>query len=141
MGERALAVDHIWQAVRDGKMKAPIWVGRDHLDCGSVASPGRETEDMKDGGDVIADWPILNALISTSSGATWVSVHDGGGVGHGKAIHAGQCFVITPDKASRIRARRVFTNDPAIGVMRHADAGYKKAIETARKHHIKIPMN
>src|SRR3989338_6593269 len=139
-GARAKAGLAFNELVRKGEVKAPIWVGRDHLDCGSVASPGRETEDMKDGSDAIADWPILNALTATASGATWVSVHDGGGVGHGKAIHTGQCFVITPDKDCRIRAKRVFTNDPALGVMRHADAGYTKAIKTAHKHKIRIPM-
>ncbi len=140
MDERAQAVEYIWRAVRDGSIKAPIWVGRDHLDCGSVASPGRETEDMQDGSDAIADWPILNALVATASGATWVSVHNGGGVGIGKAIHAGQCFVITPDEQCLERAMRVFTNDPAMGIIRHADAGYESAINTARKHNLVIPL-
>lgn len=141
MGERALAVREIWKAVSSGRISAPIWVGRDHLDCGSVASPGRETENMKDGSDVIADWPILNALVATASGATWVSVHNGGGVGIGKAIHAGQCFVITPDEPCLERAQRVFTNDPATGVLRHADAGYEMAIETASRHDLVVPMS
>ncbi len=140
MGERALAVRKIWEAIRDGRISAPIWVGRDHLDCGSVASPGRETEKMRDGSDIIADWPILNALIAVASGATWVSVHNGGGVGIGKSIHAGQCFVITPDEACAERAERVFTNDPGTGVLRHADAGYETAIATARRHALVIPM-
>ena len=115
-------------------------MGRDHLDCGSVASAGRETEKMKDGSDAVADWPILNALTSVASGATWVSVHNGGGVGIGKAIHAGQCFVITPDEDCRERALRVFTNDPATGVLRHVDAGYETATETAHRHGLVIPM-
>ena len=139
MGERALAVELIWKAMMARRFKAPIWVGRDHLDCGSVASPGRETEGMKDGSDIVADWAILNALLATASGATWVSVHNGGGVGIGKSIHAGQCFVITPDAACLRRAQRVFTNDPAIGVLRHADAGYGKAVETALRHRLIIP--
>jgi len=140
MGERAKAVEWIWRAVRRGHIKAPIWVGRDHLDCGSVASPGRETEAMMDGSDAISDWPILNALLNAVSGATWVSVHNGGGVGIGKATHAGQCFVITPEPDCLERALRVFTHDPGIGVARHADAGYPDAIETAREHNIDIPM-
>ncbi len=140
MGERAQAVKEIWQAIVDGDISAPIWVGRDHLDCGSVASPGRETEGMKDGSDPVADWAVLNALLNAVSGATWVSVHDGGGVGIGKALHAGQCFVITDDTSCLDRARRVFTNDPGIGVIRHADAGYEAAINTARAHDDKIKM-
>lgn len=141
MGERAMAVELIWEALKANKISAPVWVGRDHLDCGSVASPGRETEGMLDGSDAIADWPILNALTAVASGATWVSVHNGGGVGIGKAIHAGQCFVVTPDDECLERARRVFTNDPAIGVLRHADAGYQAAIETAEKHGLIVPMH
>jgi urocanate hydratase len=140
MGERALAVEMIWRAIRDGRIKAPIWVGRDHLDCGSVASPGRETEKMLDGSDTVADWPILNAMIAVASGATWVSVHNGGGVGIGKATHAGQCFVITPDADCLKRALRVFSNDPASGIIRHADAGYPEAIQAAQQHNIDIPM-
>lgn len=139
LGERERAVEAIWQAVSKGAI-GPIWVGRDHLDTGSVASPGRETEDMLDGSDAIADWPILNALVSVASGATWTSVHDGGGVGIGKAIHSGQCFVITGEKECLDRALRVFHNDPALGVMRHADAGYPDAIQTAREHGLIIPM-
>lgn len=139
LGERERAVEAIWEQVNRGVI-GPIWVGRDHLDTGSVASPGRETEDMLDGSDAIADWPVLNALVSAVSGATWTSVHDGGGVGIGKAIHAGQCFVITGDAACLERALRVFHNDPALGVMRHADAGYPDAIKTAREHGLTIPM-
>lgn len=140
MGERARAVELIWRAIRDGRISAPIWVGRDHLDCGSVASPGRETEGMMDGSDAVADWAILNALISVASGSTWTSVHDGGGVGIGLAIHSGQCFVITPDTACLERAIRVFTNDPASGIIRHADAGYPEAIVTGLEHDIWMPM-
>ncbi|RME45486.1 MAG: urocanate hydratase, partial [Chloroflexi bacterium] len=118
----------------------PIVIGRDHLDTGSVASPNRETEGMKDGSDAISDWPILNALLNTASGATWVSFHHGGGVGIGFSQHAGQVIVAdgTPEAAWRLE--RVLTNDPGIGVARHADAGYEEAIATARRHGIKIPM-
>lgn len=139
MGERAQAVEEIWRRVNRHEI-GPIWVGRDHLDCGSVASPSRETENMQDGTDAVADWPILNALVAASSGATWVSVHQGGGVGIGKAVHAGQCFVITGDGECLELARRVFTNDPATGIIRHADAGYRDAIRTAADHHIDLPM-
>ena len=126
--------------VRDGKLSAPIVIGRDHLDTGSVASPNRETEAMKDGSDAIADWPLLNALLNTASGASWVSIHHGGGVGMGLAIHAGQVLVADGTKEMDIRIERVLTNDPGIGVARHADAGYEKAIEVACKKGIKIPM-
>jgi urocanate hydratase len=119
---------------------APIVIGRDHLDTGSVASPFRETEGMMDGSDAIADWPILNALLNVASGASWVSFHHGGGVGIGDSLHAGQVIVAdgTPEAARRLE--RVLTNDPGIGVARHADAGYAQARETAREHGIKIPM-
>ena len=115
-------------------------IGRDHLDCGSVASPNRETEAMKDGSDAIADWPMLNALLNTASGATWVSMHHGGGVGIGYSQHAGMvvCADGTPEADKRLE--RVLTNDPGIGVVRHVDAGYEKAIEVARRKDIKIPM-
>ncbi|MEO0072111.1 MAG: urocanate hydratase [candidate division WOR-3 bacterium] len=126
--------------VRDGKLKAPIVIGRDHLDTGSVASPNRETEGMKDGSDAIADWPILNALLNVASGASWVSVHHGGGVGIGYSIHAGQVIVCDGTKEMDERLARVLTNDPGIGVARHADAGYELAIEVARQHKIKIPF-
>jgi urocanate hydratase len=126
--------------VRDGKISAPIVIGRDHLDCGSVASPNRETEAMKDGSDAIADWPLLNALLNTASGASWVSIHQGGGVGMGLAIHAGQVLVADGTKEMDNRIERVLTNDPGIGVARHADAGYDEAIEVACKKGIKIPM-
>jgi len=115
-------------------------IGRDHLDTGSVASPFRETEGMKDGSDAVADWPILNALLNTASGASWVSFHHGGGVGIGNSLHAGQVLVADGTPEMRERIERVLTNDPGIGVARHADAGYELAIETARKHGIRIPM-
>ena len=126
--------------VRKGKLKAPIVIGRDHLDCGSVASPLRETEGMKDGSDAIADWPILNALLNAVSGASWVSVHDGGGVGHGKSIHAGQVIVADGTSGMDIRLERVLTNDPGIGIARHVDAKYEEAISTAGERDVKIPM-
>ncbi len=128
------------ELVAKGIVKAPIVIGRDHLDSGSVASPYRETEAMKDGSDAIADWPILNALLNTASGASWVSVHHGGGVGIGYSIHAGQVIVAdgTPEAAERLS--RVLTNDPGTGVMRHVDAGYDEAIDCAREMEVKIPM-
>lgn len=126
--------------VRDGKISAPIVIGRDHLDCGSVASPNRETEAMKDGSDAIADWPLLNAMLNTASGASWVSIHHGGGVGMGLAIHAGQVLVADGTPEMDIRIERVLTNDPGIGVARHADAGYEIAIDVAEKKGIQIPM-
>ena len=139
-GERAefgLRINHM---VCKGQLKAPIVIGRDHLDAGSVASPYRETEQMKDGSDAIADWPILNGLLNTASGATWVSVHHGGGVGIGYSIHAGQVIVADGTKMSDLKLERVLTNDPGIGIARHADAGYSKAIEVAQSKHIRIPM-
>ncbi len=139
-GERDKAGLLFNKLVREGKIKAPIVIGRDHLDTGSVASPNRETEGMKDGSDAIADWPILNALLNTSSGASWVSVHHGGGVGIGYSIHAGQVIVADGEKISDKKIERVLTNDPGIGIARHADAGYEKAIEIAKKFGIKIPM-
>ncbi len=126
--------------VRDGKISAPIVIGRDHLDTGSVASPNRETEAMKDGSDAIADWPLLNAMLNTASGASWVSIHHGGGVGMGLAIHAGQVTVADGTPEMDIRIQRVLTNDPGIGVARHADAGYDEAIEVADSKGVKIPM-
>ncbi len=139
-GERDRAGLAFNDLVARGIVKAPIVIGRDHLDSGSVASPYRETEAMKDGSDAIADWPILNALLNTASGATWVSVHHGGGVGIGYSIHAGQVIVAdgTPEAAERLA--RVLTNDPGTGVMRHVDAGYEEAIECARELGVKIPM-
>jgi len=127
--------------VRSGKVKAPIVIGRDHLDAGSVASPNRETEAMRDGSDAIADWPILNALLNAVSGATWVSVHHGGGVGIGYSIHAGMVVVADGTPEAEERLRRVLTNDPGTGVMRHADAGYEQAIETARRRGLDLPMS
>jgi urocanate hydratase len=138
-GERAefgLAMNDL---VKKGKLKSPIVMGRDHLDCGSVASPFRETEGMKDGSDAVADWPILNALLNTASGASWVSVHNGGGVGIGYSLHAGQVTVADGSDAMARRIGRVLTNDPGIGVARHADAGYEEAINFADKKGVKIP--
>ena len=128
------------QMVASGELSAPIVIGRDHLDCGSVASPYRETEAMKDGSDAVADWPLLNALTSTASGATWVSIHHGGGVGMGLAIHAGQVICVdgTPEMEKRVKA--VLTNDPGMGILRHADAGYKDAIQNAKDWDVDIPM-
>ncbi|MGD1154958.1 MAG: urocanate hydratase [Terriglobia bacterium] len=139
-GERALFGERMNDLVAKGELKAPIVIGRDHLDCGSVASPFRETESMKDGSDAIADWPVLNALLNTASGASWVSFHHGGGVGIGYSLHAGQVIVAdgTPEMAKRLA--RVLTNDPGIGVARHADAGYEEAINFAKKAGVKIPM-
>jgi urocanate hydratase len=139
-GDRATAGLAINELVRSGNVTAPVVIGRDHLDSGSVASPYRETESMQDGSDAIADWPILNALLNTAAGATWVSVHHGGGVGIGNSIHAGMVVVAdgTPMMAERLE--RVLTNDPGSGVMRHADAGYDRAMETARAHGLDLPM-
>jgi len=138
-GERAAFGERIDDLVAKGVLKAPIVIGRDHLDSGSVASPFRETEDMRDGSDAIADWPILNALVNTSSGATWVSVHHGGGVGIGNSIHAGMVVVADGTPLGREKLQRVLTADPGTGVMRHADAGYPDAIEFARRNRIDLP--
>ena len=137
-GDREKAGLAFNQMVADGILKAPIVIGRDHLDTGSVASPNRETEAMKDGSDAIADWPILNALLNTASGASWVSVHHGGGVGMGYSIHAGMVIVADGTKEAKRRLKRVLHNDPAIGVIRHADAGYDIALDTARKHRLNL---
>jgi len=139
-GERARAGHRFNELVRSGKVKAPIVIGRDHLDSGSVASPYRETEAMRDGSDAIADWPILNALLNTSSGATWVSVHHGGGVGIGRSIHAGMVVVADGTEPAARKLERVLTNDPGTGVMRHADAGYERALDVARDRGVHIPM-
>ncbi|MEO0099670.1 MAG: urocanate hydratase [candidate division WOR-3 bacterium] len=139
-GERDKFGKAINRLVRKGKISAPIVIGRDHLDSGSVASPNRETEGMKDGSDAIADWPILNALLNAVSGASWVSVHHGGGVGIGNSIHAGQVIVADGSEEMDKRLERVLTNDPGLGIVRHADAGYEKAKEVAKKKGIKIPM-
>ncbi len=139
-GERAKMGKIFNEMVRTGEVKAPIVIGRDHLDTGSVASPNRETEKMKDGSDAIADWPILNALLNAVAGASWVAVHHGGGVGIGLSIHAGMVVVADGTKEMEIRLERVLTTDPGLGIVRHADAGYEKAVEVAKKHGIKIPM-
>ncbi len=139
-GERHRAGLAFNDLVARGEVKAPIVLGRDHLDCGSVASPYRETEAMADGSDAIADWPILNALVNVSSGASWVSVHHGGGVGIGRSIHAGQVCVADGSELAGRKLERVLTNDPGMGVMRHADAGYELASEVAAERGVKIPM-
>ena len=139
-GERAEFGLRMNDLVKQGKLKAPIVIGRDHLDCGSVASPYRETEGMKDGSDAVADWALLNALLNTASGASWVSIHNGGGVGIGYSQHAGQVTVADGTDAMAKRIERVLTNDPGIGIARHADAGYEEAAAFAKKKGIKIPM-
>ncbi|OGU76774.1 MAG: urocanate hydratase, partial [Ignavibacteria bacterium RBG_16_34_14] len=139
-GERAKMGKIFNDLVASGKVSAPIVIGRDHLDCGSVASPNRETENMKDGSDAIADWPILNALLNAIGGASWVSVHHGGGVGIGKSIHAGMVIVADGTKEAENRLERVLTYDPGMGIVRHADAGYERAIQNAEKWNVKIPI-
>jgi urocanate hydratase len=139
-GERDQAGKIFNDLVRKGMVKAPIVIGRDHLDCGSVASPNRETEGMKDGSDIVADWAILNAMVNVASGASWVAFHDGGGVGIGYALHAGQVTVVDGTHEGELRAATVLRNDPATGIIRHADAGYGRALEVAREREIKIPM-
>jgi urocanate hydratase len=139
-GERAqfgLAMNDL---VRKGKIKAPIVMGRDHLDCGSVASPFRETESMKDGSDAVADWPLLNALLNTAAGASWVSIHNGGGVGIGYSLHAGQVTVADGSEAMAERIERVLTTDPGTGIIRHADAGYEAAKQFAKTNGVRVPM-
>lgn len=138
-GERAKLGVAMNKLVASGELKAPIVIGRDHLDCGSVASPNRETEAMKDGSDAVADWPLLNAMLNTASGATWVSFHHGGGVGMGLALHAGQVIVADGTPEMEIRLQRVLTNDPGIGVARHVDAGYEEAVHTAKTRGVMIP--
>jgi urocanate hydratase len=139
-GERARFGLRVNELVRTGRLKAPIVIGRDHLDTGSVASPYRETEAMRDGSDAIADWPVLNALLNASAGATWVSVHHGGGVGIGYSLHAGMVIVADGTREADERLERVLTCDPGIGVARHADAGYAEAVATAKTGGIRIPM-
>jgi urocanate hydratase len=139
-GERHLAGLKFNEMVRNGELKAPIVIGRDHLDCGSVASPYRETEGMLDGSDAIADWPLLNALVNTASGASWVSIHHGGGVGMGRSIHAGQVTVADGTDLAAQKIERVLTNDPGMGVIRHVDAGYDEAIAVAAERDVRIPM-
>jgi urocanate hydratase len=126
--------------VRRGELKAPIVIGRDHLDTGSVASPNRETEAMRDGSDAVADWPLLNAMLNVAGGATWVSIHHGGGVGIGYSQHSGVVIVCDGTEAADARLSRVLWNDPATGVMRHADAGYEEAIECAQQQGLDLPM-
>ncbi|MGA2237747.1 MAG: urocanate hydratase [Candidatus Bathyarchaeia archaeon] len=140
LGERARFGKRINDMVKNGKLHGPIWIGRDHLDTGSVASPRRETEGMMDGSDAIADWPILNALLNAVSGATWVSVHHGGGVGMGYSIHAGMCLVADGTDLAERKIVNVLTTDPGIGVVRHADAGYEQAKKVARENKLKMPM-
>jgi urocanate hydratase len=139
-GDRARAGLAINELVRSGAVSAPVVIGRDHLDAGSVASPYRETEAMLDGSDAIADWPILNALVNVAAGATWVSVHHGGGVGIGNSIHAGMVVVADGTEAAAERLERVLTSDPGMGVVRHLDAGYGEAESTAREHGLSTPM-
>ena len=139
-GERAELGLRFNRMVQHGKVKAPIVIGRDHLDTGSVASPNRETEAMKDGSDAIADWPLLNAMLNTACGASWVSLHHGGGVGIGYSIHAGMVIVADGTESGSRRLQRVLTADPGTGVMRHADAGYDSAIQVARERGVDLPM-
>ncbi len=139
-GERHLAGLKFNEMVASGELKAPVVIGRDHLDCGSVASPYRETEGMSDGSDAIADWPLLNALVNTASGATWVSIHHGGGVGMGRSIHAGQVCVADGTELAAQKIERVLTNDPGMGVIRHVDAGYDRADEVAAERGVPVPM-
>jgi len=140
LGERDRAGLAFNAMVRSGELKAPIVIGRDHLDSGSVASPNRETEAMLDGSDAVSDWPLLNALLNTAGGATWVSLHHGGGVGMGYSQHSGVVIVCDGTEAADRRIERVLWNDPATGVMRHADAGYDIAVASAREQGLKLPM-
>jgi urocanate hydratase len=139
-GERDQAGLRFNELVADGTLAAPVVIGRDHLDCGSVASPYRETEGMLDGSDAIADWPLLNALVNTASGASWVSIHHGGGVGIGRSIHAGQVTVADGTPLAAEKIARVLTNDPGMGVIRHVDAGYELADTVAEQHGVRVPM-
>ena len=137
--ERNIFGEAINDMVKNGELKAPIVIGRDHLDCGSVASPNRETEAMKDGSDAVADWPVLNALLSTAGGSSWTSIHHGGGVGLGYSIHSGVVIVADGEDHTKERLNRVLTNDPGLGVARHVDAGYSKAIKTAKERNLDVP--
>jgi urocanate hydratase len=139
-GERDKAGDRFNDLVASGAVSAPIVIGRDHLDAGSVASPYRETEAMLDGSDAIADWPLLNAMVNVASGATWVSIHHGGGVGIGRSIHAGQVTVADGTALAGEKIRRVLTNDPGMGVIRHVDAGYDDAVAVAAERGVVVPM-
>ncbi|MBV9943327.1 MAG: urocanate hydratase, partial [Solirubrobacterales bacterium] len=138
--ERHLAGLRFNEMVASGEVRAPLVIGRDHLDTGSVAPPQRETESMADGSDAIADWPLLNALVNTACGASWVSIHHGGGVGMGKSIHAGQVCVADGSELAARRIERVLKADPGLGVVRHADAGYDLAVAAARSHGLRVPM-
>jgi urocanate hydratase len=140
LGDRAKLGLAFNEMVANGELKAPIVIGRDHLDTGSVASPNRETEAMQDGSDTVSDWPLLNALLNCASGATWVSLHHGGGVGMGFSQHSGVVIVADGTKEAAARLQRVLTNDPASGVMRHADAGYEIAIACAHENKLHLPM-
>jgi urocanate hydratase len=140
LGERARMGERMNHLVRTGRLSAPVVIGRDHLDCGSVASPYRETEGMADGSDAIADWPLLNAMVNVASGASWVSIHDGGGVGIGRSLHAGQVCVADGTDLAGAKIERVLTNDPATGVIRHVDAGYPAASRVAREQGLTLPM-
>ncbi len=139
-GERHLAGLAFNELVKTGEVAAPIVIGRDHLDCGSVASPYRETEAMLDGSDAIADWPLLNAMVNVASGASWVSIHHGGGVGIGRSIHSGQVSVADGTELAAQKLERVLSNDPATGVIRHVDAGYERAEEIAAERGVRVPM-
>jgi urocanate hydratase len=139
-GERHLAGLKFNEMVASGELSAPIVIGRDHLDSGSVASPYRETEAMLDGSDAIADWPLLNAMVNVASGATWVSIHQGGGVGMGRSIHAGQVIVADGTDLAAAKLARVLVADPGMGVIRHADAGYERAVDVAAERGVRIPM-
>ncbi|MDX2916390.1 urocanate hydratase, partial [Streptomyces griseiscabiei] len=139
-GERDKAGERFNDMVASGELAAPLAIGRDHLDCGSVASPYRETEAMLDGSDAIADWPLLNAMVNVASGASWVSIHHGGGVGMGRSIHAGQVSVADGTKLAGEKVRRVLTNDPGMGVIRHVDAGYDIADSVADERGVRVPM-
>jgi urocanate hydratase len=140
LGQRDRLGSAFNEMVKRGEISAPVVIGRDHLDSGSVASPNRETEAMRDGSDAVSDWPLLNAMLNTASGATWVSIHHGGGVGMGYSQHAGLVIVCDGSDAAAKRIRRVLWNDPATGVMRHADAGYESAIACAREQGLRLPM-
>jgi len=139
-GERARFARMINKMVRDGELSAPIAITRDHLDCGSVASPNRETEGMKDGSDAVADWPLLNALLNCAAGADSVQIHNGGGVGIGLSTHAGMVVVADGTEEADERIERVFTTDPGMGIIRHVDAGYDDAVKIAKKKGVKVPM-
>jgi urocanate hydratase len=140
-GERRRLGLRFNEMVRTGELKAPIVIGRDHLDSGSVASPYRETESMADGSDAIADWPLLNAMVNTAAGASWVSIHHGGGVGIGRSIHAGMVVVADGSDLAAEKLDRVLTTDPGTGVIRHADAGYDRASEVAQERGVRVPMS